>query len=56
MRDDYPAAIVCGGAHLAERDGTIAVLPSVQGTGLGRLLLDWIEGVARDLGLPRIVV
>ena len=34
----------------------IAVLPSAQGTGLGRRLLDWTEVVARDLGLPRIVL
>ena len=34
----------------------IAVLPAAQGTGLGRYLLDWTEAVARDLGLPRIVL
>ena len=34
----------------------IAVLPAVQGSGLGRHLLDWTEAVARNLGLKRIVL
>ncbi len=34
----------------------IAVLPSAQGTGLGRRLLDWTEAVARAGGLNRIVL
>jgi ribosomal protein S18 acetylase RimI-like enzyme len=32
----------------------IAVHPDAQGTGVGRLLLDWVETRARALGLPEV--
>ncbi|MFD3532540.1 GNAT family N-acetyltransferase [Streptomyces sp. NPDC058664] len=32
----------------------IAVHPDAQGTGLGRLLLDWVERHAGELGLPEV--
>ncbi|MFJ9828078.1 GNAT family N-acetyltransferase [Streptomyces sp. NPDC101160] len=33
---------------------TIAVHPDAQGTGLGRILMDWVEQRARELGLPEV--
>lgn len=33
---------------------TIAVHPEAQGTGLGRVLLDWVEAHARALGTPEV--
>ncbi|MET9650351.1 MULTISPECIES: GNAT family N-acetyltransferase [unclassified Streptomyces] len=33
---------------------TIAVDPAVQGTGLGRTLMEWVEARARALGLPEV--
>ncbi|WP_329624305.1 GNAT family N-acetyltransferase [Streptomyces sp. NBC_01255] len=32
----------------------IAVHPDAQGAGLGRMLLDWVERYARELGLPEV--
>ncbi|MER5310511.1 GNAT family N-acetyltransferase [Streptomyces sp. NPDC002773] len=32
----------------------VAVHPDAQGTGLGRLLLGWVERHARELGLPEV--
>ncbi|MFJ8661764.1 GNAT family N-acetyltransferase [Streptomyces sp. NPDC093795] len=32
----------------------VAVHPDAQGTGLGRLLLTWVERYARELGLPEV--
>ncbi|MEU9296007.1 GNAT family N-acetyltransferase [Streptomyces sp. NPDC048266] len=32
----------------------IAVHPDAQGTGLGRLLLGWVERHARELGVPEV--
>ncbi|WP_418956208.1 GNAT family N-acetyltransferase [Streptomyces tritici] len=33
---------------------TVAVHPGVRGTGLGRVLLTWVERYARELGTPEI--
>ncbi|MGW4159260.1 GNAT family N-acetyltransferase [Streptomyces sp. NPDC004788] len=33
---------------------TIAVHPDAQGTGLGRILMDWVEQRARELGLAEV--
>ncbi|MEU3747583.1 MULTISPECIES: GNAT family N-acetyltransferase [Streptomyces] len=32
----------------------IAVHPDAQGTGLGRVLMEWVEARARELGLPEV--
>ncbi|ALO07336.1 Acetyltransferase [Streptomyces venezuelae] len=32
----------------------IAVHPDAQGTGLGRVLMEWVEARARQLGLPEV--
>ncbi|MFI8518253.1 GNAT family N-acetyltransferase [Streptomyces sp. NPDC085481] len=32
----------------------IAVHPDAQGSGLGRALMGWVEGRARELGLPEV--
>ncbi|MFE1903127.1 GNAT family N-acetyltransferase [Streptomyces gardneri] len=32
----------------------VAVHPDAQGTGLGRVLMEWVEARARQLGLPEV--
>jgi GNAT superfamily N-acetyltransferase len=60
VRDDDGAAVACGGVtRFDDARGELKrmyVVPSHRGRGLGRLLLDELEGHARELGFGAIVL
>jgi GNAT superfamily N-acetyltransferase len=60
VRDDDGGAVACGGVtRFDETRGEVKrmyVLPAARGRGLGRLVLDELEGHARELGFEALVL
>jgi amino-acid N-acetyltransferase len=58
VAEDEDRVVGCGALHVLWSDlaevRTLAVHPSVQGTGVGHALLERLVGQARDLGVARV--